>query len=152
MKPLRWPTTQEKAQYMKERQIQNRINCVKNRNENWMKAKLAGTGFKWTRQAQWGYRLFDFWCHELGIAIEVDGPEHNKHVDNYRDEYNFRRSGIIVLHVRNNNDGDADEALAFISKSDKWSDRRNALGLNLKTKAGRRRLVSGMAELFPFEP
>ena len=38
-----------------------------------MAEKLAATGHRWSRQAIWGKRIFDFWCATLGIAVEVDG-------------------------------------------------------------------------------
>lgn len=100
MKPLRWTTNAEEHAYMAERQRQNIFNSNNNKSENWFIEKLHGTGLKWARQSQWGYRIFDFWNHNLGVAIEVDGKGHRKKYDSYRDEYNFRRSGIVVLRVR----------------------------------------------------
>jgi len=106
--------------YWKER----RAASAANPNELWMKAKLDTTGLQWTRQAQWGWRLFDFWCHELGIAVEVDGPEHDQAKDAKRDAYNLKRSGILVLRVRNQNEGDAAKALADIQAACTWQERR----------------------------
>ena len=148
MKPLRWPTNGKEAAYMNERKEQNSRRAVKNPNENWLAERLSTTGYKWTRQASWGYRIFDFWCHELGIAVESDGPEHDTQYDEYRDEYNFRRSGILVLRVRNRNEDDAKAVLSEIAAAETWKARRERLGLNVKTKAGRRHLVSGQQELF----
>lgn len=92
-----------------------------------MESKLSLTGRKWTRQAMWGYRLFDFWCHELGIAVEVDGPEHNQEYDVARDRYNYFRSGILVLRVRNFNEADADKAIKAIESSEAWKTRKEKL-------------------------
>lgn len=138
MKKLRWPVNAEQHAYMKVRQDQNLSRCQSNPNENWMWKKLSETSYKWTRQAQWGYRLFDFWCHELGIAVEVDGLNHDKNYDSARDAYNFSRSAIIVLRVRNGNEQDAREALLYIELSDRWMKRRELMGL--LTEAQKRRM------------
>ena len=141
MKPLRYPTNRKEHEYMKGRQQQNRANCIKNENERWFLDKLGKTAYKWTQQAQWGYRIFDFWSFELGVAIEIDGSEHKVDNDHYRDEYNFRRSGIVVLRVRNRNEEDAALALGLIEKLGTWHTRRSQLGLNVPTKKGRRKLA-----------
>ena len=133
---------------MRSRQEQNVRCTASNPNENWLEERLSTTGYKWTRQACWGYRIFDFWCHELGIAVESDGPEHDKQYDAYRDEYNMRRSGILVLRVRNRNEEDVKNALSVIAAAERWKARRERLGLNVNTKAGRRHLVSGQQGLF----
>ena len=148
MKPLRWPTNADEAAYMRQRKQENTDRSVFNGNENWLAQKLESSGRKWTRQANWGYRIFDFWCHELGIAVESDGPEHNSTYDAHRDEYNFRRSGIVVLRVRNRNEVDVCAALAMIAKAETWKERRGTLGLDANTKAGRRHLVTGQQGLF----
>jgi len=141
MKPLKWPTNSDQHAYMAMRQVQNRQACKGNRNENWMADKLKTTSRQWTRQAQWGYRLFDFWCGELGVAIEVDGPEHHAGRDSYRDEYNFRRSAIVVLRVRNGNEEDAARTMIVLETLGTWEERRKLLGLDTTTKQGRRLLV-----------
>lgn len=135
MKKLRRPVDKETHAYMKERQKQNIVSCKKSKAEDWMKDKLAETGLKWRRQAEWGYRLFDFWNHKLGIAVEVDGKEHNKEYDSYRDKYNYERSGIIVLRVRNFNEDDAITALSVIGKTEDWLERRKKMGLLTKAQS-----------------
>ena len=136
---LKWPTKTEEHAYMKERQEQNKVLSKRNPNENWMRDKLSATGLKWTRQAQWGYRIFDFWNRELGIAVEVDGLSHNKVYDSIRDDYNYRRSGILVLRVKNMNEDDVAEALSRIAHADTWWDRRRKLNIPL-TKAEERKI------------
>lgn len=121
---MRWSCTREEAEYMRTRQAQNRSSCKSSAAENWMAEKLKATGKNWTRQAQWGYRLLDFWNHELGIAVEIDGPEHNAEYDAARDKYNFLRSALVVLRVRNFNEGDASLALATIAASQTWKERK----------------------------
>jgi len=142
MKQLRWPTNKESHEYMRERQQQNLKLCLSSRAEEWMLQKLKTTGLKWTRQAQWGYRLFDFWCAKLGCAIEVDGSEHDADYDEYRDEYNFRRSGIIVIRVQNFDESSAEMALRLISQLGPHSDRKQELGISGNTKAAQLSLVN----------
>jgi very-short-patch-repair endonuclease len=148
MKQLRWPVNAEQAAYMRMRQEQNQARSNQNQNENWFAAKLESTRKAWTRGAVWGYRVFDFWCHELGVAVEVDGPEHRPDYDGYRDDYNFGRSGIIVLRVRNRNEDDAARALQAIHAATTWAVRREQLGLHARSKKGRRKWVSGQDDLF----
>lgn len=131
-KKLRRPITKEQHEYMKERQDQNLQSCKNSKAESWANLRLKETGLKWTRQAQWGYRLFDFWNDRLGIAVEIDGTEHNKKYDKYRDDYNYKRSAIIVLRVKNFNNTDMDEAISTIIKSKTWIERR--IQMNLLTK------------------
>lgn len=109
---------------MKMMQAKNKKSSRRSKAESWMKDKLASTGKKWSRQAQWGYRLFDFWNHELGIAVEVDGPEHDKEYDAFRDRHNLKRSGILVLRVRNFNEKDAEVAITTINEASSWKERR----------------------------
>jgi very-short-patch-repair endonuclease len=142
MKPLRWPTNKEQHDYMRMRAVQNLERALVNKNENWMACKLQGSGFKWKRQAQWGNRIFDFWCSSLGIAIEIDGPEHDHIYDAYRDEYNLRRSGILVLRVRNLSEEDASICMATVASSCSWRERKEGLNIVASTKKGRRRLVT----------
>lgn len=141
MKPLRWTTNHEQAEYMRARKAQNLAASLQNSNENWFWEKLKSEPHKWSRQVTWGYRVFDFWCHELGAAIEVDGPDHDPDYDSYRDEYNFRRSGLVVLRVRNGNELDAEEVLTLLPKLGNWKARRSLLNLDSHTKKDRRALA-----------
>jgi very-short-patch-repair endonuclease len=144
MKQLNWVTTSESHAYMRMRQDQNLRAALSNENENWM-ADLLGA--EWKRQAIWGKRIFDFWNALLGIAIEVDGTEHDSEYDCYRDEYSFRRSGIVVLRVRNGNAEDAEKAIRFVKSADLWSVRKERLGIAGDTKAIRRSLA-----ILPYPP
>lgn len=103
-----------------------------------MGAHLKKTKLKWTRQAYWGFRLFDFWCHRLGVAVEVDGPEHIRERDEERDQYNFHRSGIIVIRVRNFSEPDAAACLREISKTGPWAERRAAMDITGNDRETRR--------------
>lgn len=126
---IKWPTAKEQHAYLRMRQYQNMRKAISNKNENWMHNKLMKTGLKWSRQAIWGYRLFDFWCHEKGIAVEVDGPEHDAEKDAARDMAYYRKSGILVWRVPNGDEEAAAYALGGIAKAEAWSVRRKKLGL-----------------------
>lgn len=119
---MRWVCTKEEAEYMRYMQRLNRAR--RSEAEEWMAAKLASTKHKWNRQTIWGYRLFDFWCHALGIAVEVDGPEHVRAYDEARDKYNWCRSALLVLRVPNFDEVAAANALRIIDGSQSWADRK----------------------------
>lgn len=135
---MRWPVKKDQSDYLRERQTQNRASCLLSNAETWAAECLKMTGLKWTRQALWGCRLFDFWNAQKGIAVEIDGPEHNKTVDLARDKYVYERSGIVVLRVSNFDSARMNEAIEEINKSVLWKCRRDKLGLSTKTKAERR--------------
>lgn len=126
---LKWPVTPEQSQYMARRQEENIEVAKRNPNEAWMAEKLKGIGLKWSRQSRWGYRIFDFWNAEKGIAVEVDGPTHKKDWDEKRDRYNYERSAIVVIRVRNLNEEDATSALERIAELGTWNERREKMGL-----------------------
>lgn len=125
MKGLRYINTKEKTEYMKSMQSLNRRKTVDS--EDWFWNKIDKTG--WNRQCIWGYRIFDFWNSYLGCAIEIDGTNHDSDYDKYRDEYNFRRSGIVVLRIRNYNEDDFNSAMSVIGKINTHSERRIELGI-----------------------
>lgn len=146
MKPLKFPTKKEEHAYMRERKLQNRARLPWLKAERWFLEKYLAplpATFKFTRQAEWGYRIFDFWFHDIGVVIEVDGPEHNAGYDAYRDTYNFLRSGIVVLRVGNFDADQAAEAIAHLQQECSWKDRRRALGLMTSEASfkGRRELA-----------
>lgn len=124
-----WPTHSEAHAHMKMRQNQNRKRGL-TKAEQWMLDEyLLQTNLKWTPQAQWGFRLFDFWNSMLGLAVEVDGPEHNASKDIARDAEDWERSRILVLRVRNWNRLDAEDALQRIRLASTWNSRRIKAGL-----------------------
>jgi very-short-patch-repair endonuclease len=152
VQPIPYTTNKSQHAYMRQRQAQNSARCVENRNENWMAELLQMTGHKWNRQAQWGFRLFDFWNHDLGVAVEVDGPEHARSQDAIEDEYNFRRSAIVVLHVRNQNADDAALACQIITKLPTWAERRALLGNQVHVDATRKLRQEYLATLCGSQP
>jgi very-short-patch-repair endonuclease len=124
-----WPTDADAHAHMRKRQQQNRARQVPA--EDWMAKRLKVTGLKWKLQVQWGFRLFDFWCSQIGINVEVDGATHSSSEDVERDAVLMKRSGIIVLRVRNYNEDDARLTLTIVAKAEPWNDRRKRLGLKV---------------------
>ncbi|MHB1241270.1 MAG: N-6 DNA methylase, partial [Gammaproteobacteria bacterium] len=59
-------------------------------------------GLKFRRQHQAGDYILDFYCHEAGIAVELDGPVHDKRKkkDAKRDSY-LNSQGIEVVRISN---------------------------------------------------
>ncbi len=105
------------------------------RAERWFWSQLCSrTQEKWTYQAVWGWRVYDFWCAELGVAIEVDGPEQDISKDRKRDAYNWKRSAIHVFRVPNFNQGRADTILFLVNSLDGWLHRRRRHGLLTKAQ------------------
>lgn len=121
---------------MEMRKAQNLSKARKNSNENWMHNLLKQTKLKWRRQSIHGFRLFDFWCHDLGIVVEVDGPEHDKIRDAKHDAHAYEVSGILVLRVPNRNENIAQAALRVIAESTTWNQRRILMGLKPLTYNG----------------
>lgn len=128
-KKLNYITTKEKTLYMSNLRAECLKNSLANKNENWFAEKLKSAKLGMTRQAIWGYRIFDFWNGGKGVAIEIDGPEHDEKYDRYRDLYNYLRSGIVVLRVRNMNEDDAHEAISLYKSLGTHGARKKALGI-----------------------
>lgn len=126
-----FPWKKELSDKMRERIEANRSRVVPA--NQWMEEKLKTTGERWVPEYPWGYRIFDFWCGKKGIAIEVDGASHDnpqqRAWDYIRDEYNFRRSAILVIRVRSFNEADAELAIQQVSSALYWKQRRIALGM-----------------------
>jgi len=109
---------------MKLRQNQNRAKGMTPA-EKWLFENfLKKTTLNWTHQAQWGFRLFDFWNAFLGVAIEVDGPEHRPEADLFKDETEWGRSKIVTFRVRNFNRADASLAMGSLQLLRPWKERR----------------------------
>lgn len=136
---MRWVTNQQQSEYMRLRQRQNLERSKSNDNENAAARIIASISIlKWKRQALWGCRIFDFWCHTKGAVIEIDGPEHDLEYDLARDEYNALRSAIIVIRIKN---GDWDYLVSALSHLDTipdWSERRTALGVNARGRGSKK--------------
>jgi len=141
---LPWPTKKEESARLREQQVRAFQESITSPGQNWLAKKLITSGHQWTRKSLWGYRIFDFWSHELGIAVMLDTDDSpNMEAE---DECNFRRSGIIVLHVRSMNGEDAEKAMKTIAETDTWSARRLFLGLrkpNSKDRHSRKNESAG---------
>lgn len=142
-KKLRYPVNAEMAAYMRKNQEKCKAISLQNPNENWFADKLKGAklGVKFNRQTLWGYRIYDFWCHSIGCAVEIDGPDHDENYDHYRDVYNYLRSGIVVIRVRNMNEVDALEAMEFIKSLESWDVRRIKLNINPIRKSSKINII-----------
>lgn len=127
---MRWVGNKEQSDYMRFRQQQNRSRGM-TKAEAWTYSSLRRTGHKWTFQAWWGCRLFDFWNEQLGIAVEVDGDGHDASFDAARDKYNYYRSGILVLRVRNFDEESLQAAIAEINKGGSKQERRKQIRRDL---------------------
>lgn len=68
----------------------------------WKYLQKSQMGYKFTRQHSINNWIVDFYCHQIKLAIEVDGESHKtkKVADIYRDRY-LEGMGIKVLRVRN---------------------------------------------------
>lgn len=111
---------------LRRRQERERIKYANDRDENRVLYALNSTGYSWNRKIIWGHRLYDFWCADLGVVVQIDRPDQNDADEAYWDEYVYRRSGIIVLRVDNGRD--LDNALAVIARAEPWSQRRERNG------------------------
>lgn len=116
-------------EHMRQRQIQNRSKGMTKAEKWFYENYLNQTNMTWTFQARWGWRLFDFWNHKKGIAIEVDGPEHNKFKDLIKDEIEIKRSAIITIRVKNFDSDSSMRAIEKIISEKDWNTRRMQAGL-----------------------
>ena len=124
-----WPLNKLHSDHMKGRQKKRRTDGM-TRAEKWAHENyLSKTGLKWTREAAWGFRLFDFWNHALGVAVEIDGPEHNSELDRWRDHKEWERSRIIVIRIKNFNEIDGQKFLEQIKTIKPWTERRKTAGM-----------------------
>ena len=73
-----------------------RINCTSPETLLWSKIRRKSLGYEFHRQVPINEYIVDFYCHELKLAIEVDGSSHdNKH------EYDlYRQKELESLGVR----------------------------------------------------
>jgi very-short-patch-repair endonuclease len=124
MKELKIASSKEEFERLLELRDINMERALKNTNENLVYENLLKTNydrdFSWERQYVFGYRIFDFYSPKFKVAVEVDGVEHNKEYDNYRDEYLFRVHGIVVVRCRNKNLKDIAAINKFLSHVGKF--------------------------------
>ena len=61
-------------------------------------------GLKFRRQHSFSKFALDFSCHELKLAVEVDGTSHNNIDVKERDEnrtFELKQEGLTVIRIRN---------------------------------------------------
>ena len=56
----------------------------------WYEIRNSRTGYKFRRQVSIDNFIVDFYCHELRLVIELDGPIHEEQKD-----YDLQRNGIL---------------------------------------------------------
>jgi len=68
----------------------------------WQQIRLRKLGVQFHRQVPIHNFIIDFYCHELKLAIEVDGSSHThpdqKEKDNVRD-YTLQQLGVKVIRI-----------------------------------------------------
>ena len=70
----------------------------------WEYLKQKPLGFKFRRQHPLGIYIADFYCHALGLVIEIDGSIHNKVEIKEQDivrQKNIENDGLYVLRFTN---------------------------------------------------
>ena len=63
-----------------------RINCTSSETLLWSRIRRKSLGYEFHRQVPIDEYIVDFQCHELRLAIEVDGYSHE-----YKQEYDLNR-------------------------------------------------------------
>lgn len=133
------PSTKEEELKMKRYKEDNINMSYNNKSENRMQGILTKnykeTWYKFTRQANWWFRIFDFWCDYLWVVIEVDGwyhqTEYQKNKDNRYDKYHYEVNWIKVYRIKPYDDCWAVEMIKIINKEQTWKQRRMSLWLNM---------------------
>ncbi len=72
----------------------------------WKRISRKKLGVQFHRQVPVYEYIIDFYCHELKLAIEVDGSSHNNPVQIEKDQlrdYQLRQLGIIVFRIEDSN-------------------------------------------------
>ena|ERR1039457_3323851 len=82
-----------------------RLKSTAMENALWEKLKNRNIlGVKFRRQHPISFYIADFYCHELRLVIEVDGPIHQQSEKNAKDlnrTAEFERMGITILRFTN---------------------------------------------------
>ncbi len=69
----------------------------------WKQIKGRRLGFQFHRQVPIHYFIVDFYCHELQLAIEVDGNVHNNPQQKAKDierQYRLEQLGVQFIRIR----------------------------------------------------
>ena len=88
----------------------------------WQKLKgkqMRGYGFH--RQKPIQHYIVDFFCHELMLALEIDGITHNEKID--YDMHRQKQIELLGIHFLRFNDSDVKENLAgVLAAIEMWID------------------------------
>ena len=141
MRKLRFPTTKKEHEMLNARKEDLLSRSSFSKAENHALEIIKSYGLNPSRQAIWGYRLYDFWFHDKGIAIEIDGIEHDKVYDEYRDKYNYLRSGILVYRSTNFDSDRIHGVCKSIINDSSWIDRKKIMVIHGDGKKSRRKLI-----------
>lgn len=95
------------------------------RGESWIRGRLLATGLPWTRQPM------RFWQRTLGIAVQLESADRDRHDDAASDRAELFHRGVMVIRVEEFNDEQAEEAIRAIRFAESWNSRRRAVGLPL---------------------
>lgn len=129
----RLPTDPKLLAHMRKRQNENRKRSANNPAETWMEKRLKETGMRWFRNSISYGRIYDFWNPEKGIAVEVDGVDHDEVYDATRDQRDYKWRGILVLRVNNFNEKDADEVVRIAKEEGSWKERKQTCRRSIKS-------------------
>jgi len=80
----------------------------------WKQIKGRRLGFQFHRQVPIHYFIVDFYCHEIQLAIEVDGSIHNSPQQKAKDierQYRLEQLGVRFLRIR---DADVKKNIASV--------------------------------------
>ena len=90
--------------YIMKRAVILRANMTVPEKLLWEHIKENKLEFKFRRQHPYSYYIFDFYCHQLKIIIEIDGPNHNTDRQNWydksKDKY-LQDFGFTILRFSN---------------------------------------------------
>lgn len=98
---MRYTTNRELIQ--KARELRKNMTLAEKILWSELKSKKL-SGYKFRRQLPVFDYIVDFYCYELNLIIEIDGPVHNlpeiEIYDDKRDKL-FRTNGYVVMHLSN---------------------------------------------------
>jgi len=91
-----------KKDILKQRQRHLRFSSTKSEQVLWQELRDRKFIFKFRRQYNIDKYIVDFYCHDLKLIIELDGPihEHQEKHDNNRQQY-LESKGCLVLRFKN---------------------------------------------------
>lgn len=70
----------------------------------WQKIKQRVLGVQFHRQVPMLNYIVDFYCHEIGLAIEIDGSSHNhKYFYDTKRQGQLEKEGVTFLRFSNEN-------------------------------------------------